>query len=76
MPTYKDEKRGTYYCSFYYTDWTGAKKRKKKEGFKTQREAKAFEVDFLSKQQNNCNMQFNNLVELELEILLLPIKNY
>ena len=53
MPTYKDEKRGTYYCSFYYTDWTGAKKRKKKEGFKTQREAKAFEVDFLSKQQNN-----------------------
>ena len=75
MPTYKDEKRGTYYCSFYYTDWTGAKKRKKKEGFKTQREAKAFEVDFLSKQQNNCNMLFKNLVELYLDDAKTRVRN-
>lgn len=67
MPTYKDEKRNTYYCSFYYTDWTGAKKRKKKEGFKLERDAKAFERDFLTKQQSNCDMSFGNLVALYLE---------
>ena len=22
MPVYKDEQRGTFFCSFYYTDWT------------------------------------------------------
>lgn len=67
MPTYKDEKRGTWYCSFYYTDWTGFKKKKKKEGFKKQSDAKAFERDFLSKQKNNCDMIFKNLVELYME---------
>ena len=40
MPAYKSE-RGTYYASFYYTDWTGKRKKKKKEGFKTKREAQA-----------------------------------
>ncbi|AJA50097.1 ICEBs1 integrase [Clostridium pasteurianum DSM 525 = ATCC 6013] len=67
MPTYKDEKRGTWYCSFYYTDWTGAKKRKKKEGFKKESEAKAFERKFLEKQQNNCDMSFETLADLYLE---------
>ncbi|MVX62272.1 tyrosine-type recombinase/integrase [Clostridium chromiireducens] len=67
MPTYKDEKRGTYYCSFYYTDFSGNKRRKKKEGFKKQSDAKAFERDFLQKQENNCDMQFKNLVDLYLD---------
>lgn len=67
MPTYKDEQRGTFYCSFYYVDWTGAKKRKKKEGFKLERDAKSFERDFLTKQQNNCDMPFGSLVDLYLE---------
>ncbi len=67
MPTYKDEKRGTYYCSFYYTDWTGSKKKKKKEGFKKQSDAKAFERDFLAKQKNNCDMHFKSLVDLYLD---------
>ena len=26
MAAYKDEERGTWYVSFYYEDWTGAKK--------------------------------------------------
>lgn len=67
MPFYKDKKRNTYYCSFYYIDWTGARKKKKKEGFKTQREAKEFERDFLTKQKNNCDMQFEKLIDLYLE---------
>jgi integrase len=67
MPTYKDEKRGTWYCSFYYTDWTGAKKRKKKEGFKKESEAKAFERKFLESQQNSCDMSFDTLTDLYME---------
>lgn len=67
MPTYKDKNKGTYYCSFYYTDWTGAKKKKKKEGFKKESDAKKFERDFLSKQQDNCDMNFKTLVDLYLE---------
>ena len=27
MAAYKDEKTGTYYVKFYYTDWTGKKSR-------------------------------------------------
>lgn len=74
MPTYKDEKRGTWYCSFYYTDWTGTKKKKKKEGFKRESEAKKFEREFLTKQQNNCDMSFKTLVELYLENVETRIK--
>ena len=32
MPTYKDEKTGTWYCKFYYTDYTGTRKQKLKRG--------------------------------------------
>jgi len=67
MPTYKDEERGSWYCSFYYTDWMGKKKKKKKEGFKKQSEAKAFERDFLSKSQASPDMAFGHLVEIYME---------
>ena len=49
MPTYKDEKTGLWYCKFVYKDWTGKSKQKKKMGFKLQREAKEWELDFLNK---------------------------
>ena len=58
---------GKWYCSFYYTDWQGNRKRKKKEGFTTQREAKAYESNFLNKMSLNCSMTFSNLVKLYLE---------
>ena len=35
MPAYKDEKRNSWYCQFYYEDWQGNKKKKQKRGFKT-----------------------------------------
>ena len=43
MPVYKNEKTGSWFCKFYYTDWTGSKKQKKKEGFRTKKEAQEFE---------------------------------
>ena len=63
MPAYKDEERGTWYASFYYTDWMGNRKLKKKRGFKTQREAKEFERDFLNKEQRDVDITFEMLVE-------------
>lgn len=64
MPAYKDEnQRGTWYAMFYYTDWQGIKRRKKKRGFKTQREAKEFERDFLANEQKSCDITFQTLVD-------------
>ncbi len=67
MPVYKDEKRNTWFCKFYYKDWQGKRCQKKKEGFSTQREAKAFEREFLNKAHASCDMNFKSLVELYFE---------
>lgn len=63
MPAYKNE-RGTYYAKFRYIDWQGNKKQKKKEGFKTKKEALSFEREFLLKETSNPDMIFGSLVEL------------
>lgn len=67
MPTYYDETTKTWFCKFYYTDYTGAKKQKKKRGFKLQREAKEWERTFLDKQTRNLNMSFESFVNLYTE---------
>lgn len=64
MPVYKDEKRNSWYCKFYYTDWQGQRKAKLKRGFEKQKEAKDFERAFLDRQQANPQMTFNSLVDL------------
>lgn len=63
MPVYKDQKRGTWYASFYYEDWTGKRCLKKKRGFKTQREAKEYERNFLNKEQQEPDISFETLVD-------------
>lgn len=67
MPSYKDEKTGTYYVKFYYTDWTGQKRQKLKRGFKLQRDARNWEHDFLEKQAGSPNMTFEALYAVYLE---------
>lgn len=67
MPTYKDEKTGLWYCKFVYRDWTGQRKQKKKMGFHLQKEAKAYEMEFLSKESQSCDMLFSSFVQLYLE---------
>lgn len=64
MPVYKDEQRGTWYASFYYINWQGERKLKKKRGFKKQSEAKAFEREFLLQHAGDPNMTFQSLYEL------------
>ena len=49
MPVYKDEKRGSWYCSFIYIDWDGSKKRKVKRGFALKREAAEWENQYIQK---------------------------
>lgn len=67
MPVYKDEKNSSWYCKFYYTDWTGERKQKLKRGFKLQREAKEWERSFLEQQQANPDMTFGSLYALYIE---------
>lgn len=67
MPVYKNEKSGSWFCKFYYIDWTGNRKQKKKEGFRTKKEAQDFEREFLSKAHASCDMAFGSMVELYME---------
>ena len=46
MAVYKDKKRGTWYTSFPYVDWTGKRCRKLKRGFLTKKEAQNWENHF------------------------------
>lgn len=64
MPAYYDENTKTWYCKFYYTDYTGTKKQKKKRGFKLQRDAKEWERNFLETQQADLTMLFENFIQI------------
>ena len=66
MPVYKNEEKNTWYASFYYTDWTGQRKRKKKEGFTLKRDAQEYERSFKLKQSGSCDMAFRQMTELYL----------
>lgn len=67
MPVYYDEAAKSWYCKFYYTDYTGARKQKKKRGFKLQREAKEWERSFLERMQGTPDMTFQALYDLYIE---------
>lgn len=49
MPSYKDKNNGKWFCKFYYTNWNGEKKQKKKSGFNLKKEADQWERTFLEK---------------------------
>lgn len=67
MPVYKDEKYGTWYTMFYFTEWNGARRKKKKTGFAKKGDAQAWEREFIAKQQQSSDMSFASLVELYIE---------
>lgn len=64
MAVYKDEKTGTWRVVFRYTDYTGAKKQTQKRGFKTRREAVAWEHEMMLKLQNRLDMTFESFYEI------------
>ena len=47
MSVYKNEKRGTWYAILRHKDPDGASRQKKKEGFRTKRDALEWERNFL-----------------------------
>lgn len=62
MPSYKNTKRNTWYCAFYFTDWQGNRKKKKKEGFKTKHAAQEWERNFLEQYTDSPNISFETLI--------------
>jgi integrase len=67
MPAYKDNKKGTWYCKFRYTDWQGNRKETTKRGFQTKREAKEYEQEYIRKAQGTADMTLRSLAEIYLE---------
>ena len=70
MPAYKKISpttgRASWFASFYYTDWTGKRKQKKKEGFDTRKAALEYERGFLERQAASPDMTFAALCDLYL----------
>ena len=64
MPAYKDEAHGTFYASFYYTDFTGTKRKKMKRGFKLKRDALEWERQFLLQKNADPDMRFGDFVSI------------
>lgn len=54
---------GRWYASFYYQDAFGVRHRKKKEGFKRQSDAKAYEDSFLKQHAGDCSMSVRSLYD-------------
>lgn len=67
MPAYYDEKTKTWFCKFYYTDYTGARKQKKKRGFPLKRDAQEWERTFLEKQHGSPDMTYQALYDIYIE---------
>ena len=66
MPVYKNEEKNTWYTSFYYQDWQGNRKRKKKEGFARKKDAQEYERTFKLQQSGSCDMSFGQMTDLYL----------
>lgn len=64
MGVEKDKERGTYTVRIRYKDFDGTPKVHKKRGFKLQREAKAYETEFMRKLSSTTNMTFASFVEV------------
>lgn len=64
MGAFKNEKNGTWYVQFRYTDWQGLRQQKLKRGFATKREAQEWERAFLTEKKADVTMPFKTFTEL------------
>lgn len=64
MAAFKNEKNGTWYVQFRYTDWKGERQQKLKRGFATKREAQEWERAFLTEKKADVTMPFKTFAEL------------
>lgn len=63
MPVYKVEKSNTWRVVYRYTDWTGTRRQTQKRGFRTRREAAAWERERLCLHDGSLRMTFASFVE-------------
>lgn len=64
MPAYKEEKSGMWSSQFYYTDWTGKRRKKHKRGFRTKKEAQQYEAEFIRASKADMDMTFGSFVKV------------
>lgn len=62
MAVYKEKRSNTWRVIYRYTDWTGERKQTQKRGFKTKREAQAWEHEQLNKVSSDLDMTFESFV--------------
>ena len=62
MAVYKEKQSNTWRVIYRYTDWTGERKQTQKRGFKTKREAQAWEHEQLNKASADLDMTFESFV--------------
>ena len=74
MAIYKDGEN--WRAVYRYTDWTGERKQTQKRGFKTKREAQAWEREQLIKAKADIDMTFSSFVELYRTDLGMCIKEH
>ena len=58
MAVYQEKDKGTWRVVFRYTDFTGERKQTQKRGFKTKREATAWEHEMMLRKGNKLDMTF------------------
>jgi len=63
MGVYKD-KKGKWFVSTRYKNWSGETKQKTKRGFITKREASVWEREFLAKNEGSLDMTFSSFYEV------------
>ncbi len=78
MAVYKDKWNGysgdTWRVACYYKDWTGVRKKHEKRGFRTKKEAMAYEREFMAKRTKDINMGFGMFIDIYMRDLKPQIK--
>ena len=64
MAVYQEKEKGTWRVVFRYTDFTGERKQTQKRGFKTKREATAWEHEMMLRKGNKLDMTFESFYEI------------
>ena len=66
---FNKEANGKWSVQFYHVDYAGIRRRKRKLGFDSKREAEAWKEEFIRKAQANMDMRFDSFVDEYFEMI-------
>ena len=66
---YNKEANGKWSVQFYHVDYAGIRRRKRKLGFDSKREAEDWKEEFIRKAQANMDMRFDSFVDEYFEMI-------